>query len=76
METAPHSTCAHEACRCTKPYDQENQAGGTRYVDPEAQYCSARCEESAGLPGTLGAHCECGHPMCAPQQTIDIPPMQ
>jgi hypothetical protein len=72
---ASDPTCAYVACRCTRPYTSENRAGGTRPVDPDAQYCSDRCEQLAKRDSAHGG-CECGHPECAPQATADIPPMQ
>ena len=73
MQTA--DTCAHVACRCTKPYDKKNQAGGVRYVDPNAEHCSDRCATQASQPRQDSGGCECGHPACAPQQTPDLPPI-
>jgi hypothetical protein len=57
------TTCGYEACLCTRPYKKENLAGGTRYIDPNAEFCSDRC---AFLTGDDEAHggCECGHPEC------------
>lgn len=57
--------CAYEACRCPKPYDKHVQAAGVRYVDPNAEFCSARCEETAKMPAKAGG-CECGHVKCTP----------
>jgi hypothetical protein len=69
-------TCAHDACRCTRPYSAQTQAASTAPIDPDGTYCSRRCAEVAdkGLPGDGG--CECGHPECTPQSSVDVPPMQ
>jgi hypothetical protein len=69
------ATCAHELCRCRRPYSPQTLAMSTRRVDPYATYCSDRCEQMAEHPTTAGG-CECGHPDCTPQATPDIPPMQ
>lgn len=69
------ATCAHEACRCTRPYSAQNLAMSTRRTDPDAPYCSQRCEQQAHRSPDYGG-CECGHPECTPQATPDIPPMQ
>jgi hypothetical protein len=67
-------TCANPACRCTRPYSPQNLAMSSRRVEPDATYCSDRCETVAGRR-TDAVSCECGHPECAPQNTPDIPPM-
>jgi hypothetical protein len=73
MTTA--QTCAHETCRCTKPYSAQTRAASTAPLDPGAPYCSRRCEEMATRE--LGADgCECGHPECSAQSSAGIPPMQ
>jgi hypothetical protein len=69
------ATCAHELCRCEKPYSKQNLALSTRRVDPDAEFCSDRCAEMTAHPTTADG-CECGHPECTPQATPDIPPMQ
>jgi hypothetical protein len=69
------TTCAYEACRCTRPYSPQTLAMGTRRTDPNATYCTERCADMAARP-TTAAGCECGHPQCTPQATPDIPPMQ
>jgi len=77
MTTTIHNTCAHEACRCSKPYSAQTFAAGTRRIEPDDTYCSERCEVQAGQPlGERGSGgCECAHPECTPQTTVDIPPI-
>lgn len=58
--------CAYKACICTKPYAKDSQAGGVRYVDPNAEFCSARCEQASQIAAKPGG-CECGHPKCTPR---------
>jgi len=73
--TATEKTCAHDACRCTRPYSKQTQAASTAPIDPNGQFCSRRCEEqSAGAVGDDG--CECGHPQCTASADAGIPPMQ
>jgi hypothetical protein len=68
-------TCAHDACRCTKPYSAQTQAASTSRIDPDGTYCSKRCEQqAAGTPSDDG--CECGHPQCSAAMDTGIPPMQ
>ena len=57
--------CAYEACVCAKPYAKQLQATGVHFVDPNAEFCSARCEEAAKMPAKPGG-CECGHMKCTP----------
>lgn len=68
-------TCAHESCRCTKPYSERTRAASTSPLDPGAAYCSRRCEEMAS-EDIHADGCECGHPECTPQTYVDVPPMQ
>jgi hypothetical protein len=68
-------TCAHESCRCTKPYSARTRAASTSPLDPGAAYCSRRCEEMAS-EDIHADGCECGHPECTPQSYVDVPPMQ
>ncbi|MBV9439164.1 MAG: hypothetical protein JOZ24_04145 [Candidatus Eremiobacteraeota bacterium] len=73
MSTAEQ--CAHDTCRCTKPYDARNQALGTAFVDRNATYCSRRCEEQAN--GAFGDDaCECEHVRCLAPASEGTPPMQ
>ena len=68
-------TCAHELCFCTKPYSPQVRALSTAPLDPNAQFCSKRCEEmAAGTPGD--DNCECGHAQCTGNADTGIPPMQ
>jgi hypothetical protein len=46
----------------------------SRRVDPNAVFCSPRCE-TLSKNGRHPPGCECGHPECTPQATPDIPPM-
>ena len=69
------TTCAHEACRCTKPYSARTQAAATAPIDPDGDYCSRRCADMAGRDIHADG-CECGHPECTPQSSADVPPMQ
>jgi hypothetical protein len=67
--------CAHEICACSKPYSAQTLAMGTAHVDPNAKFCTKRCEEMAGgAPSDDG--CECGHPECEATHSKGIPPMQ
>ena len=67
--------CAHGVCGCMKPYSAQTRATSTARLDPEAPYCSRRCEEQAGR-GALGDDaCECGHPECEAGASAGIPPM-
>ncbi len=69
------SSCGHHTCRCTKPYDKTNQATGTRYVDPDSEFCADRCaQQAAGSPGDGG--CQCGHVQCSAPSDVGIPEMQ
>ncbi|HEY0393260.1 MAG TPA: hypothetical protein VGD01_02075 [Candidatus Elarobacter sp.] len=69
-------TCAHDACRCTRPYSKQTQAASTEPIDPDGEYCSKLCARHAagGEPGD-GA-CLCGHPQCQAPADEGIPEMQ
>jgi len=68
-------SCAHMTCRCTKPYDKASQATGTRYVDPNAEFCAQRCAEQAAAAQGDGG-CQCGHLQCSATNDPGIPDMQ
>ncbi|MEA2663756.1 MAG: hypothetical protein QOI11_700 [Candidatus Eremiobacteraeota bacterium] len=68
-------TCAQETCSCTRPYSARTRAASTAPLDPDAVYCSRRCEEMA-LENLRADGCECSHPECTPQTYVDVPPMQ
>ncbi len=68
--------CAHDACLCTRPYSARTQASATERLDPDAEYCSRRCEDAAiGGPHGDGA-CICGHVECQASADAGIPDMQ
>jgi hypothetical protein len=68
-------TCAHELCRCARPYSAQTQASATARIDPNGEFCSRRCAEQAG--GALGDDgCECGHVDCQKKMDAGLPPMQ
>lgn len=68
-------TCAHDACRCTRPYSKQIQAASTERIDPNGEYCGRHCAGQAhGEPGDGG--CLCGHPQCQGPADAGIPPMQ
>lgn len=68
-------TCAHELCRCVRPYSARTQASATARIDPDGEFCSRRCAEQAAHPlGDDG--CECGHVDCQAKMDAGIPPMQ
>jgi hypothetical protein len=72
--TSPE-TCAHDACRCTRPYSKQTQAAATEPIDPNGEYCSKLCAgHGSGEPGD-GA-CLCGHPQCQAPADEGIPAMQ
>ena len=67
--------CEHGMCMCTKPYAASTRATSTAPLDPNAAYCSPRCEAMEGR-GALGdGACECGHPQCDAEADAGIPPM-
>jgi len=66
--------CAHDMCRCTRPYPPSTQASATERIDPNGEFCSRRCsEQSHGVMGDGG--CECGHPPCQASADAGIPPI-
>ena len=67
-------TCEHKSCSCTRPYSPQIRAAGTERIDPNATYCSRRCEEQARDP-IGGDFCECGHPPCQAAADAGFPPM-
>ncbi len=69
------SSCAHEICRCTKPYDKSNQATGTRYVEPNEEFCAERCAQQTAAPAGDGG-CQCGHVQCSRPDDAGTPEMQ
>ncbi len=74
MSTTTAEYCAHEMCRCTRPYPPSTQATSTERIDPNGEYCSRRCsEQSHGVMGDDG--CECGHPPCQAIADKGIPPI-
>ena len=68
-------TCAHDACRCTRPYTPQTRAASTEPIDPNGEFCSRRCAER-GTFGELGdGGCLCGHPQCQAPADKGIPPL-